>query len=80
VFLKAAELMGVDPKRCLAFEDAPAGIVAARAAGMTTIGVTTSYTPEILASTEPPPHAIVRDYDQFLLETGAWLAADDVPA
>jgi HAD superfamily hydrolase (TIGR01509 family) len=75
VFLKAAELMGVDPTRCLAFEDAPAGIIAARAAGMTTIGVTTSYSPAILDATEPPPHAIVRDYDQFLLETGAWLTA-----
>jgi beta-phosphoglucomutase len=79
VFLKAAEMMGVDPTRCLAFEDAPAGIVAARGAGMTTIGVTTSYSPAILGATEPPPHAIVRDYDQFLLESGAWLAAD-VPA
>lgn len=76
VFLKAAELIGVDPARCLAFEDAPAGIVAARTAGMTTIGVTTSYTPEILAATEPPPHAIIADYDQFLLQTGAWLTAD----
>jgi beta-phosphoglucomutase len=76
VFLRAAEMLNVDPTRCLAFEDAPAGIVAARAAGMTTIGVTTSYTPEILGSTEPPPHAIIRDYDQFLLETGAWLATE----
>jgi beta-phosphoglucomutase len=79
VFLKAAEMMGVDPARCLAFEDAPAGIIAARSAGMTTIGVTTSYSPAILGATEPPPHAIVKDYDQFLLESGAWLAAD-VPA
>jgi beta-phosphoglucomutase len=79
VFLRAAQLMGVDPTRCLAFEDAPAGIIAARAAGMTTIGVTTSYNPAILGATEPPPHAIVKDYDQFLLESGAWLAAD-VPA
>ena len=79
VFLKAAEMMGVDPTRCLAFEDAPAGIIAAREAGMTTIGVTTSYPPDVLGATEPPPHAIVRDYDQFLLESGAWLAAD-VPA
>jgi beta-phosphoglucomutase len=79
VFLKAAEMMGVDPTRCLAFEDAPAGIVAARTAGMTTIGVTTSYTPAILSTTEPPPHAVVRDYDQFLQETGLWLTAH-VPA
>ncbi|MFC6645199.1 HAD family hydrolase [Granulicella cerasi] len=33
-FLKAAELLGVDPKRCLVFEDAQPGIDAAEAAGM----------------------------------------------
>ncbi|MBB5350642.1 HAD superfamily hydrolase (TIGR01549 family) [Haloferula luteola] len=34
VFLKAAELLGVDPTKCLAVEDAPAGIMAAQQAGM----------------------------------------------
>ncbi len=34
VFLKAARLLGVDPSRCLALDDAPAGILAAQAAGM----------------------------------------------
>lgn len=34
VFLRAAELIGVDPTRCLAVEDAPAGIMAAQQAGM----------------------------------------------
>jgi HAD superfamily hydrolase (TIGR01509 family) len=33
-FLKAAELLGVDPKQCLVFEDAEAGIQSAIAAGM----------------------------------------------
>ena len=33
VFLKAAELIGVDPARCVAFEDAAPGILAAQAAG-----------------------------------------------
>ncbi len=33
-FLKAAELLGVDPKRCLVFEDGVPGILAAEAAGM----------------------------------------------
>lgn len=39
VFLKAAELMGVDPKRCLAVEDAPAGVMAAQLAGMKVVTV-----------------------------------------
>jgi HAD superfamily hydrolase (TIGR01509 family) len=73
VFLEAARMMNASPERCLAFEDAPAGIIAARDAGMFCVGVTTSYTPEILAETEPPPHVIVKDYDEFLSQAGAWL-------
>jgi beta-phosphoglucomutase-like phosphatase (HAD superfamily) len=34
LFLRAAELIGVPPHRCLVFEDAEAGFAAARAAGM----------------------------------------------
>jgi mannitol-1-/sugar-/sorbitol-6-phosphatase len=42
-FLLAAKLLGVDPERCLAFEDAPAGLAAARAAGARTVAVTTTH-------------------------------------
>ncbi|GAA5481859.1 HAD family hydrolase [Haloferula sargassicola] len=34
IYLKAAELLGVAPARCLAVEDAPAGIMSAQQAGM----------------------------------------------
>lgn len=34
VFLEAARRLGVDPARCVVFEDAPPGALAARAAGM----------------------------------------------
>lgn len=34
IFLKCAELSGVSPELCLVIEDAPAGIAAAKAAGM----------------------------------------------
>lgn len=40
VYLKAAELIGVDPKRCHAFEDTELGIQAAQAAGMVVVDVT----------------------------------------
>ena len=42
-FLLAAERLGVDPAACLVFEDAPAGVAAARAAGMTVWAVTTTH-------------------------------------
>ncbi|MET7762511.1 HAD-IA family hydrolase [Streptomyces sp. NPDC005336] len=43
-FLLAAERLGVDPARCVVFEDAPAGLAAARAAGMRTVALTTTTT------------------------------------
>jgi HAD superfamily hydrolase (TIGR01509 family) len=39
IFLKAAELLGVAPSKCLALEDAPAGILAAQNAGMQVIAI-----------------------------------------
>jgi sugar-phosphatase len=42
--LAAAEL-GVAPERCVVFEDAPAGIAAARAAGATVIAISTTHPP-----------------------------------
>lgn len=42
VFLRAADLLGVAPQSCVVIEDAPSGIVAARAAGMKAVAVTTT--------------------------------------
>lgn len=39
IYLRAAELLGVDPSGCVAVEDAPSGIAAAKAAGMRVIAV-----------------------------------------
>ena len=43
VFLVAARKAGVEPARSVVFEDAPVGIMAAKAAGMRAVGVTTSH-------------------------------------
>jgi len=45
VFLRAGELLGVHARECAVIEDAPAGIVAARAAGMLAVAVATTHTP-----------------------------------
>ncbi len=42
-FLVAAGRLGVEPARCVVIEDAPAGLQAAKAAGMRAIGVTTTH-------------------------------------
>ncbi len=42
-YLLAAERLGVDPARCLVLEDAPAGVAAGKAAGMTVWAVTFTH-------------------------------------
>lgn len=50
IFLHAARSLEVDPKHCLVIEDSPSGVTAARAAGMTAVGL-------IAASHIQPDHA-----------------------
>ena len=50
VYLKAAAELGVVPADCLVIEDAPAGISAARAAGMRVIALTTTHPLEQLSA------------------------------
>lgn len=52
IFLKAADGIGADPRRCLVFEDAPAGIAAAHAAGMRAIALLTSHSRDELAAAD----------------------------
>jgi beta-phosphoglucomutase len=73
VFLATARLIGVAPEQCLAFEDAPMGLIAARRAGMTCVGVTTGFTAEDLSAHGAAPDLAVRDYEEFLPLAGAWL-------
>ena len=44
IYLLAAARLSMEPSRCIAIEDAPKGVAAARAAGMTVVGVRTAYT------------------------------------
>jgi len=60
IFLAAARGLGVDPKRCLVFEDAPSGCHAAKAAGMSVIAV-----PSLPKELYPHADAILDSLEQF---------------
>lgn len=44
IYLRTAERLGLDPAVCVVFEDAPAGVTAAKRAGMSCIAVTSTVT------------------------------------
>jgi sugar-phosphatase len=46
-----AKKVGVPPERCLVVEDAPAGIQAAKAAGMRAVAITSTHTRDVLEKT-----------------------------
>ena len=50
LFLRAAEVLGLSPERCVVVEDAPAGVEAAQKAGMPCIAVATTRSREALAA------------------------------
>ncbi|RST08056.1 HAD family hydrolase [Streptomyces sp. WAC05374] len=68
-YLLAAARLGADPARCVVFEDAPAGLAAGRAAGMTTVALTTTHDRSALVA-----DAVVTD----LSDVSAQAAADGV--
>lgn len=46
IFLAGAALLGVEPARCVVFEDAPAGVAAAKAGGMRCVAVRRAGQPD----------------------------------
>jgi beta-phosphoglucomutase len=68
VFLKAAELLGAEPRDCIVFEDSYSGVQAGLAAGMHVIGIRTTH--------HDLPGTILA-VDNFLApELEAWMAAN----
>lgn len=61
IFLAAAVAIGVRPTDCIVFEDAPAGIAAAQAAGMRVVALTTSHPRDDLADAG----RIVQDFTEL---------------
>lgn len=64
-FLRAAEGLGLVPRRCVVIEDTPGGIQAAKAAGMTCVAVTHSCSRESLLGAD----LVVDDLAAIELET-----------
>lgn len=52
IFLKAAGLIGADPKRCLVVEDAVSGVAAGKAAGARVLALTTAFSPAELSEAD----------------------------
>lgn len=53
VFLKAAQLMSLDPGQCVVFEDSRHGIEAAKRGGMKAVALTTSHPAESFSDLRP---------------------------
>jgi beta-phosphoglucomutase len=60
IFLAAARFLEVEPSACVVFEDAVNGILAARAAGMLAVGITSTTPPEVLR--EAGAHFVAPDF------------------
>ena len=71
-FLKAAEMLGVDPAHCLALEDSHNGIRAAHAAGMMAVMV-----PDLLEPTEEMHALCVRIIDSLHEVQGLIVASEE---
>jgi sugar-phosphatase len=62
-YLTAAKLLGAVPKRCLVVEDSVAGIQAARRAGMSVLGITTT-----LPSEQLDADACISDFSEIRVD------------
>src|SRR5690606_10352012 len=61
VYLKSAKNMGLEPNRCLVFEDSFSGVTAGLNAGMKVVGVLSSHTREEL----PACSLYINDYSEI---------------
>jgi len=61
IFIAAAHHLGFDPRECVVFEDAPAGIQAGKTAGCFVVALATTHAAEVLTNYDliyPSPHEL----------------------
>jgi len=80
IFLAAADRIGVPPGECVAFEDSPMGVAAARAAGMVCIAISTSFSDEAFRAAGAAPDHVLPDFEAFLSGPFHDWIAGSVPA
>lgn len=66
VFLKVAEVLGVQPEDCLVFEDTFAGVKAAKAAGMDCIAIYDEIASEFEADIIKAANQYIMSYDEII--------------
>jgi beta-phosphoglucomutase len=72
IFLKAAQMLNMDPAKCIVFEDSLAGIKAGNDAGMKVVGITTGHA----AAQLQPVNLVIDNYVDLTVQKLAALFED----
>lgn len=67
IYLHVAECLGAEPKRCMVFEDVPAGILAGKAAGMTVCAVEDPFSVAMREEKRQLADYYIQDYYEVLV-------------
>ena len=65
IYLAAAKELGVEPSRCLVFEDIVEGIMAGKSAGMTVVAVDDDYSTYQLGEKKKLADYFIESYDEI---------------
>lgn len=61
IYLKAAQMLGISPDRCIVMEDSTVGVEAGLRAGMKVVAITTTHSRQELSHT----HLVIDDFDEL---------------
>ncbi|MFB3922828.1 MAG: HAD family hydrolase [Terriglobia bacterium] len=76
IYLKAAQHLGLQPSRCVAFEDSFVGVEAAKRAGMKCVGIASTFPLEELRA-QTHADLLVRSFEELNLDKLRQLFADN---